>query len=356
MPDKATPLESFAVAETLPSPEPWLRLGWGVVVGSVAVGLGLTIALKVNTRVRSPGVVRPEQAIQVVEAGINGTVASIEVALHESVTAGQTIATLRDADLPRLERQRAQAEGDRDAAQREHQVIIAQREALQFTILAEAKAITTDPLPEEPTAALEAALARLIDARPVLGRDRLAAYRQLQQAQMATQQTLQQRQEALAVVVQQIQQRQLVAPTAGMIAQLNLQNPGQQVQPGMAVAQIMPADSPLVVQVEVSPRDIGQVALGQAAQIRVAAYPYPDYGSLTGEVRAIAPDARPCQQHTCPSPTTYQVTLALDAEAMTRSDRTYPLQPGMDVTADIISRQERFLTLLLRRLRLAGAE
>lgn len=352
--DKSTPVEEFRAAEMLPSPEPWMRLGWGVVAGGMAVAMGLAIALKVNVRVRSPGVIRPEQAIQVVEAGISSTVASIEVAPNDTVAAGQTIAVLQDANLPRLQRQRAQAERDRDAAQQEHQVILAQREALRFTILADAEALSSHPLPDDSAAALEAALARLVDARPQTGRDRLTAYRQIQEAQATAQQTLQQRQEALDILEQQIQQRQLVAPTAGVISQLHLQNPGQQVQPGMVVAQIIPADSPLVVQAEVSPRDIGRVEVGHQAQIRVAAYPYPDYGNLTGAVRAIAPDARPCQQPTCPSPTTYQVTLSLDADAMTRGDRTYALQPGMDVTADIISRQERFVTLLLRRLRLVG--
>jgi len=356
MGDEGIGIDPLTNAEVLPPLKGWTVLGWGILASGLVVGMGLAIALKVNIRVRSPGILRPEQPIQVVQAGVDGTIARIDVTENERVEAGQAIASFQDAALPMLENQYAQAQTAWDATRMNQDVITAQLDALQYTIVSEAQAVDPSPLPDALPDALEIALARLVAQRPAQGNRRLEDYRRLQQVLQENQQTLQRQQATLAVLTQQRQQRQLLAPTDGIVFQLNLQNPGQRVQQGMVVARIVPAHSGLVVQAEVSPRDMGRVEVGQQAQVRVAAYPYPEYGSLTGRVGAIAPDVRPCDQPHCPSPTTYQVTIELDHEMLRRGDRTYPLQPGMDVTVDIISRQERLLTLFLQKLRMTPVQ
>lgn len=48
----------------------------------------------------------------------------------------------------------------------------------------------------------------------------------------------------------------------------------------------------------------------------------------------------------------YEVTIQPEQAYLVKSDRQYPLQSGMEVTADIISREETVLTFILRRTRL----
>ncbi|MCU0546317.1 MAG: HlyD family secretion protein [Oscillatoriaceae cyanobacterium Prado104] len=150
------------------------------------------------------------------------------------------------------------------------------------------------------------------------------------------------------------------SPAEGIILKLNLRNPGQNVQLGAAIAQIAPANTAIVIKARATAPDIGKIALGQTSVMRVSAYPYPDYGVLKGKVIAIAPDAISPQNNGTPY---YEVTIEPQKTYLIKRDRTiskqpgepccqYPIQPGMEVTADIISRQETVLAFILRKARM----
>lgn len=139
------------------------------------------------------------------------------------------------------------------------------------------------------------------------------------------------------------------SPVDGTILKLNLRNSGQTVQLGTAIAQIAPSDAAIVVKARLNAQDIGKIALGQKCLMRVSAYPYPDYGVLEGNVTAIAPDAISSQSSNTPY---YEVTIEAQNTYLVKRDRQYPIQPGMEVTADIIAREETVLAFLIRKARL----
>jgi multidrug efflux pump subunit AcrA (membrane-fusion protein) len=150
------------------------------------------------------------------------------------------------------------------------------------------------------------------------------------------------------------------SPTDGIILKLNLRNPGQTAQLGAAIAQIAPTNTAIVIKARATAPDIGKIAVGQTSVMRISAYPYPDYGVLKGKVIAIAPDAIAGENNNLPY---YEVTIQPHKTYLVKHDRTpskqpgeqccqYPIQPGMEVTADIISRQETVLTFMLRKARM----
>ena len=72
--------------------------------------------------------------------------------------------------------------------------------------------------------------------------------------------------------------------------------------------------------------------------MRVSAYPYPDYGTLQGAVRSITADTiTPENNGNSPAAPDFQVTIEQDKLNFQKGDRSYPIQPGMEITADIIS-------------------
>jgi multidrug efflux pump subunit AcrA (membrane-fusion protein) len=153
------------------------------------------------------------------------------------------------------------------------------------------------------------------------------------------------------------------APVNGTILKLNLRNPGQVLRSGESIAQIAPQSPTLVVKAHVAAQDIGKVRLCKQervldckegkVQLRISAYPYPDYGTLKGAVRAIAPDVvTPPGSGSGAATPYYEVTIQPERPYLVRSDRSYPIQSGMEVTADIISREETILTFILRKARL----
>ena len=132
---------------------------------------------------------------------------------------------------------------------------------------------------------------------------------------------------------------------------------------GDEIAQISPSSAPLVVKARVTAQDIAKVQVCKAAKIadcqdgkvklRVSAYPYPDYGTLPGAVRVITADAINSQNSGNSSVAPYyEVTIQVEKLYLEKGNYSYPIQAGMEVTADIVSQTETILTFLLRKARL----
>ncbi|MBD1898371.1 HlyD family efflux transporter periplasmic adaptor subunit [Trichocoleus sp. DQ-A3] len=153
----------------------------------------------------------------------------------------------------------------------------------------------------------------------------------------------------------ELQKSVIRAPASGTILKLELRNASQVVRAAEPIAQIAPSNTPLIVKARVAAQDIGKVAVGQKVQMRVSAYPYPDYGTLSGQVSAIAPDAIAPENNNANAPAvppSYEVTIQPEKINLIKGDRPYPIQPGMEIAAEIISREETVLTFILRKARL----
>lgn len=186
---------------------------------------------------------------------------------------------------------------------------------------------------------------------------------QLLQTQTELQSQLDRTQKELQQVKFDFSQRIIRAPIAGTLMQLNLRNAKQVLQPGEAVAYIAPLDAPLLIKAQVPAQDIDKVRPGQNVQMQVSACPYPDYGTLKGTVKAVAPDALPVANTGTTSAqtaaqttaqTTYEITIQPQTTDVGTGDRHCQLQAGMEGRADIISRQETVLQFVLRKARLVS--
>jgi len=186
---------------------------------------------------------------------------------------------------------------------------------------------------------------------------------ELQSTQIETQNQLRRDRQELQQIGIELGKTVILAPADGTILKLNLRNPGQVVSPGESIAQIAPSNASMVVKARVAAQDIGKVKVCREqkveacadgkVQLRFSAYPYPDYGTLKGAVKAIAPDAiTPQSSGGGAVAPYYEVTIQPERPDFVRRDRSYPIQPGMEVTADIISREETVLTFMLRKARL----
>lgn len=153
----------------------------------------------------------------------------------------------------------------------------------------------------------------------------------------------------------------LQSPDSGKILKLELRNPGQVVSVGQPIAQIAPGNAELVVKARVMAQDISNIHVCEQrvvtdcqagkVQMRISAYPYPDYGILKGAVRAISADIITPQTTSAAVPY-YEVTIQPERPYLIKGDRSYPLKSGMEVTADIISQEETLLQFVLRKARL----
>jgi membrane fusion protein len=131
----------------------------------------------------------------------------------------------------------------------------------------------------------------------------------------------------------------VTAPIAGRIAALPVAT-GQTVTAGATIAVIIPKGGQLEAELFAPSRAIGFVRSGQEVQISVQAFPYQRFGTVVGRIRlvsttVIAPSEVSIQGLKIEEPT-FRIRVALARDAMQAYGESYPLQPGMLVSADVV--------------------
>lgn len=131
------------------------------------------------------------------------------------------------------------------------------------------------------------------------------------------------------------------APLAGKINRVMVNTVGGSVRPGEPVAEIVPSERGLLVEVLVSPKDIAFVRTGQEAKVDITAYESAIYGSLKGKVVSISPDAtlneRTGESH-------YMVKVRTDGDVLVTKDGTrLPIGSGMIASANLLGDKRSIL-------------
>ena len=110
------------------------------------------------------------------------------------------------------------------------------------------------------------------------------------------------------------------------------------------MVEIVPLDRELVVEVRISPANIGHVRPGQPVAVKVATYDFARYGAIDGRLERISAttfedeEGRPY----------YKGRMALDRPYLgDQPDRNLVL-PGMTVTADINTGRKTLLAYLVK--------
>lgn len=318
--DLFDPLDSD---EFLPPIGRWTNWTGILLVGLLGAAIALAASIKYNVAVKASGIVRPAGEFRSLAAATQGTIKEVQVSENQLVKAGDAIAQI---DATPLERQKAQLANSIQRLNAELSQIKAQ--VNQFGANNKNTTISKN------RNAVNSPAGSLLIQRSQQVEDQLNRI-----------------QKDLDQVNRMIANRIIRTPTTGMISKLELGNVGQPVKLGQEVAQIVPTNGSMVIKSRVTVQDIGQVEVGQSAQLRVSAYPYPDYGILQGKVKAIAADTSETN-NSDPSSAYYEVTIQPERTYLVRRNQEYSIQPGMEVTANIISREETLLTFLVRKTRL----
>ncbi len=135
--------------------------------------------------------------------------------------------------------------------------------------------------------------------------------------------------------------KDVVAPYDGVIKTLNFGKEGAVVTSTQIVAEILPEDSQLVVEAEVSNKDIGFIEVGQEVDVKVDTYDYQKYGMLTGTVVYISPDAIENEK----MEKIYKVQILLEDDK-----NKLELTQGMECSVEIKTDRRRIIEFFLEPL------
>ncbi len=187
----------------------------------------------------------------------------------------------------------------------------------------------------------EAALAE-INQRKLEVASRFQADAEKERTQIAT--DIEKLTQTIAAMQDRIRRSDVIAPVAGVINKLNVNTIGGVVKPGEALAEIVPADTSIGVEMRLAPADRGNVWPGEKAVIKVSAYDFSTYGALPARVVDVSPDALQDERGV----PYFRVRLEADG---TTFGEDKPVLPGMLADVDVIGERTTVLASLLRPLR-----
>lgn len=137
----------------------------------------------------------------------------------------------------------------------------------------------------------------------------------------------------------------LVAPVSGTVVRLYYHTPGGVIEPGRIIAEILPADAPLLVEALILRTDIDSVTLGQEASIRMTGLNQRTTPVLNGSVAYVSADAIATAENT--GRDVYVARVALSPDELRRIPHFIP-KPGMPVEVMIRTEERSFIQYLAK--------
>ncbi|OCQ98430.1 hemolysin D [Nostoc sp. MBR 210] len=144
----------------------------------------------------------------------------------------------------------------------------------------------------------------------------------------------------------QLQQREIKATSNGILFQLPIQKPGAVVQSGTMLAEIAPANSPFIIRATMTTTESGSLHTGLPVKLKFDAYPFQDYGVISGELIKISPTTTEIDTPNG-KVAAYNLDIALKQTCLPAANKCIPLRPGDTATAEVVIRQRRIIDFLL---------
>jgi multidrug efflux pump subunit AcrA (membrane-fusion protein) len=156
------------------------------------------------------------------------------------------------------------------------------------------------------------------------------------------------RKEELTTVAGQLEQARqqkdgetIKAPVAGTIYKIKATK--GPVQSGEELLSILPEGEEMLLEVKVLNRDIGFINQGMKAKVKIATFPFQEFGVVEGEVLQISPNAIIDKELGLVFPT----RIKLSKHSLNVRGQQVEFNPGMAANAEIVTRQKSVLTFIV---------
>jgi membrane fusion protein len=141
----------------------------------------------------------------------------------------------------------------------------------------------------------------------------------------------------------------VLAPVAGRVAALPVAA-GQPLAANATLAVITPLAGNLEAELLAPSRAAGFIEVGQEVRLQLQAFPYQRFGTVRGTVKTVSTTVLGPSEISIPGLTIqepiFRVRVALEREAIDAYGKSYPLQPGMLLSADIVFDRRNLLQWL----------
>jgi HlyD family secretion protein len=156
-------------------------------------------------------------------------------------------------------------------------------------------------------------------------------------------QTLKQLEGEKQQALHKIKQSTLTAPVTGTIYDLQVTPVQGNVQPGQELLSILPDGGKMILQVNVRNEDIGFIRTEMKARIKLATFPFQEFGTIDGTVNQVSPNGVVNEKSGLVFPT----KIKLKKEFVKVRGKEVKFIPGMAATGEIVTRKRSILSFLI---------
>ncbi len=141
-----------------------------------------------------------------------------------------------------------------------------------------------------------------------------------------------------------VERTMIRSPLDGIVKKIHINTIGGVVQPGMDMIEIVPIEDTLLVEAQISPKDIGFLHEGMEAVVKLTAYDFAIYGGLDGTLEHISADTIKDEK----GESFYIVHIRTNKTSLGTEDKPLEIIPGMRTNVDIITGEKTLMSYLLK--------
>ena len=332
-------------------------LAW-TIISTASLGFIFAVFAKIDEVVLAPGELQPLGAERPVKAPFAGVIKDIVAKEGQKVNAGDTLLRF-DADVSRkrketletqikLERKRFEEESR--AVEARKRGVVERLNGINRSLNTESS-IYTNIIPFAEIGAMQ--LTELLRQRnkveqlesdaQVVKADLEEVEAQLNKLKQESLREISELERQMVEVQDTITKEKLSAPIAGIVYGMIPSSAGYAASAGETLVKVVPGGE-IEAKIYITNQDVGFMKPGMKAQIRVDAFPYTQFGSITGSLKSVGTlPLEPDQQNPMPR---FPAYVKIDKDYLEKDGEKYEISAGQSVQVNLILRDKRVISLL----------
>ena len=332
-------------------------LAW-TIISTASLGFIFAVFAKIDEVVLAPGELQPLGAERPVKAPFAGVIKDIVAKEGQKVSKGDTLLRF-DADVSRkrketletqmkLERKRFEEESR--AVEARKRGVVERLNGLNRTLKTESS-IYSNIIPLAEIGAMQQTellrqrnkVEQLESETRVVTADLEEVEAQLNKLKQESLREVSEIERQLVEVEDTITKEKLSAPIAGIVYGMIPSSAGYAASAGETLVKVVPGGE-IEAKIYITNQDIGFMKPGMKAQIRVDAFPYTQFGSITGSLKSVGTlPLEPDQQNPMPR---FPAYVKIDKDYLEKDGEKYEISAGQSVQVNLILRDKRVISLL----------
>lgn len=152
-------------------------------------------------------------------------------------------------------------------------------------------------------------------------------------------------QETLDTTLDRVNRLTMRAPVDGIVKGLTVSTIGEVIDSGEILMEVVPVGDQLIVEMRITPRDVGQVREGQRVELKVSSFDFAKHGTVEGILSSVSATTFENDKNEEPY---YLGRIALDRSYLGDDPTRNNMLPGMTVEAQIVTGSKTILAYLLK--------